>query len=232
MRTSIRRPLVIVGPSLLATLAFSLVIPACTGGPAPDVLYGECGKELVPDSYCHDGQCAEDEDSARIYAIWKDRFLDVHGIDEAHFVSAIEVDWIELMDRGEWMSWRVEYVFTADWARTRQVESAELPLDIAGTSDAEIEAAIDLALEPAERFHISDVVTYAQVQTAVQQCASDLGGTAEQDPCDIDFINATGELVIRGQGTIAEDSNQCLRVEVDLQTGELYSCEEDPCYVF
>ncbi len=228
----IRRPLAIAGSTLASAFVLAMLVPACTGGPAPDVLYGECGKELVPDGYCHDGNCAEDEDSARIYGIWKQRFLDTHGIDEAHFDATVEVDWIELMDRTEWMSWRVEYVFTADWARTRQVESAELPMDLAGMTDAEIEDAIDLALEPAERFHITDVVTYARAKAAVQQCASDLGGTAEDNPCDIDFINQTGELVMRGDGTIDEDRNQCLRVEVDLQTGELYSCEEDPCYVF
>ena len=221
-----------VGSALFAAFTLGALVPACTGGPTPDVLYAECGEDLVPDGYCHDGACVEDEDSARIYGIWKERFLEIHGIDEAHFDATIEVDWIELMDRPDWVSWRVEYVFTADWARTRQVESAELPMDLASLTDAEIAAAIDLALEPAERFHITDVVTYARAQAAVQQCARDLGGTAEEDPCDIDFINQTGELVMRGRGTIEEDDNRCIDLEVDLQTGELHQCEEDPCYVF
>ncbi len=219
---------------VLSTLFLSLALfaAACSGGPGPEVLYGECGHELLPEISCQEGECAQDEDSARVFAIWKQRFLEVHAIDEGHFDAAVQVKWIELMDRTEWMSWRVEYVFIAQWARTHQVESAELEMDIAGMSDADIEAAIDLALEPAERFHITDVVPYATAQSAASQCGDDLGGSAEADPCNIDFINQTGELVMRGQGTIAEDDNRCIFLEVDLQTGELHSCEEDPCYVF
>jgi hypothetical protein len=220
------------GPFIALAISMVLLAAACSGGPAPEVLYGECGHDLLPDGACQAGECAEDGDSARIFAIWKAQFLAVHGIDEAHFESAVQVKWIELMDRGEWMSWRVEYVFIADWARTHQVESAELDLDIGSLSDADIEAAIDLALEPAERFDITDVVPYATAQAAASQCGRDLGGSAEADACDIDFINQTGELVMRGQGTIDEDDNRCIDLKVDLQTGELYSCEEDPCYVF
>jgi len=226
------RSLSIAAPAVLLAVLFATGCPGDLGGPEPDELYGDCGHTLVVGDQCLDGICAADDVSARVFGIWKERFMDTHGLDADQFDEHLSVALIDLMERDGYHTWRIEYVFMVRWARTRQVESAELPWDLETMTDADIEAAIDLALEPAERFDIEDVVDYELALDAVAQCAAEMGGTAEANPCDIDFINQTGELVMRGTGEVDESSNECIDVEVDLETGELYQCQHEPCYVF
>jgi hypothetical protein len=49
------------------------------------------------------------------------------------------------------------------------------------------------------------------------------------DWCHINFVNLTGELTIKGDKIIDASQNKCKHASVDIGTGKLKSCINEPC---
>ena len=212
----------------LLTLVFLL---ACDPGKSSHS-YDSCDGNPFSADGCEDGACAEDGLSATVYPIWKARFLEVHAIDEAQFDAHISVTDVSLTEGPEYVWWRVDYVFTMDWAASRQNESVQLgdyPL-ASDPSTEQITDAVDLAIEDAEQFQIDAVAAQADVDAAVAECASTLGATGmELDLCQLDFLNVTGTFSGDAFGDI--DGQDCAEAVVDLTTAELLDCDTTPCMI-
>ena len=181
---------------------------------------------------CEDGACAEPGLSADVYAIWRARFLAAHDIDETQFDGHIAVNDVSLTEGPETVWWRVDYVFTVDWASSRQSESVDLgdyPLS-GDPSTEQINAAVDLAIEDAEQFQIDTVASESAVNAAIADCASTLGATdMALDVCHLDFLNVSGTFAGTATGDI--DGQDCAEAVVDLSSAALLDCDSTPCMI-
>lgn len=210
----------------------TLALVACDPGKSSSSSYDACDGNSFTSNDCEDGACAEAGLSAQVYPIWKARFLAVHGLSEAQMAEHVLVTDISLTEGPTYVWWRVDYVFTVDWAQSRQSESVELgdyPL-AADPSEDEITRAVDLALEEAERFEIEAVAEQGDVEAAIAACAADLGATGlELDLCGLDFENVSGTFTGDAFGDI--DGETCAEAVVDLETAELLDCDTTPCFI-
>ncbi len=202
------------------------VVPASGG--EHEGRYAACsGHPLHPGESCGEGRCADGALEARVFEAWRTQFMTVHELSRAAFDDHMEI-WNVEVDRGpKSVFWRVDYVFVVDWVRSRQSESVHLgahPLARPPT-DGEIDSAVALAIEPAERFHLADVVAPEAVRSSFAECASDV----EIDWCHIDFANVTGELRVGGTAVADRDANRCVDAEVRLSDGRLMRCRDAPC---
>lgn len=213
----------------LATFAL-LVLAACDPGKGSSASYDSCSGDPFTGGSCDDGVCADEGLSSQVYAIWRERFLDLHGLDEATFTDRVVVTDVSLTEGPDYVWWRVDYVFTVDWAMSRQNESVDLgeyPLASEPTTE-EITRAVDIAIEEPEKFDLASVASLSAIEAALAECATSTGAPeVTLDLCHLDFENSTGTFYGKGWGTI--DEQRCVSAHVDLETAELLTCETTVC---
>lgn len=123
----------------------------------------------------------------------------------------------------------MRYVAVLDWIRSRQSDSVnlgEFPLTDSPT-DAQIESAVEVAIEASEQLALERVATYEDVVDAFSACAPDMA----IDFCHIGFANVTGTLVVHASKTIDRSKNECMGAGVNLGTGKLEGCSVRPCSI-
>lgn len=197
-------------------------------GPHPG-LYQSCtGHTFFPTS-CDAGRCAAPGLATTAYEVWQKLFKSIHGLSDADFNARITISNVDLTEGPIYVFWRVDYVFSLDWVRSRQNETANLgsyPLSSQPTN-AELETAIILAIESAEQFDLASVATRQAVESAFDSCIEGM----VIDWCHIEFVNVTGELLVRGIKEIDLASNKCKQAAVDVESGVLAFCQDSPCWI-
>lgn len=185
------------------------------------------GNTFFPDGSCADGACASSELQARVYAIWKARFLETHRLDAAQFAERIEISSISLDDGPVYVWWRVDYVFHIDWVRSRQSESVNLgeyPRS-GDPSDEEITHAVDIAIETAERFDVPLIAQFESVVDAVVACSP----YVSLDWCQLDFENVSGNPIIHTRSSAPD--GVCKAIQVQLEDASTDMCLVDRCTI-
>jgi len=208
-----------------------LEVPDCQQD-SDAALYKDCtGHSFYPGDTCSDESCIAEGMERKIFEEWKKQFLSIHNLSEEMFAERIEISDVKITN----LWWRIDYVFVLDWVRSQQSESVSFN---ESSSDQEIEKAVWLAIEKGEQFDIPHIVSKAVVEDAFQDCGSDMN----IDWCHIDFLNVSGELIVKGSKPLDKARNQailpggygpdCVRAIVDVSTGELLRCYTEPCLIF
>lgn len=199
----------------------------------PPVSYDACtGNTFFPDGSCQDGSCATVELEKRVFAEWKKQTAALSGLSAADMDSRVRISMISNKAGANTVFIRIDYVVVVDWVRSRQNISASFAPDalVNPPTDAQVKSAVMFDIEPAEWTSlgaIASAATESQVQDGFAQCGCDF----KIDPCGFKFQNVTGKLTATGYRVIDANQNQCARGEVNLASGALELCIEEPCAI-
>ena len=195
--------------------------------------YATCGgTSFFPDGTCLAGECATIPLETRVYKEWRAQIKAISGLDDATLDARVKVAKISHTDGPDQVFVRIDYVVVLSWVRSRQADSPELgnfPLTTAPT-DAEIKAAVTLAIESAEWTGLAAIGPIAPepaTQGAFDGCACNM----TIDFCHIDFENVTGKLLVSGIAQIDPAQNKCVQAKVAVDTAALDACSATPCAI-
>jgi len=191
-------------------------------------LYSQCDGHPFFATGCEDGSCADEGLSSRLYDIWKERFVTIHGLSDDDFYNRIEIRDIVLTDGPRYVFWKINYIFKLDWVRSRQNESVRLgkPTIPYSIDSARLLKLIDRAIEEAEQFDLPSVASISTVKAAFDTCVPDMS----IDWCHLNFLNHSGTLIAKAYAELDRSANLCKRAQVDIGTGELMYCSDTPCW--
>ncbi len=190
--------------------------------------YDACGgNTFFPDGSCADGACAASDFEARVYGVWKTRFLETHHLDATQFAERIDVSSLSYEEGPVYNWWRVDYVLHLDWVRSRQSESVNLGEYPASgdPSDEEIAHAVDLAIESAERFDVPAVAQFEHVVDAIVACSP----YVTLDWCSLDFENVSGNPIVHTRSRSPDAV--CKAIQVQLADASTDMCLIDRCSI-
>ncbi len=195
--------------------------------------YETCGgTSFFPDGTCLDGSCATVPLETRVFKEWLAQVKALSGLGDAALADRVKVAKVSHSGGPEQVFVRIDYVVVIDWVRSRQADSPQLgnsPLVNAPT-DAEITAAVKLAIEDAEWTGLGGIGMLAPepaTQAAFDGCACDM----TIDFCNIDFENVTGKLLAKAGKEVNAAQNQCKAARVDVATGKIEACMDTPCAI-
>jgi hypothetical protein len=204
-----------------------------TCGAAPPITYDMCdGTPFTVDGTCLDGTCASAPLEVRAYKEWKAQVQALSGLDEATFAARVKIQKISHTPGPGDVFVRIEYLVVLDWMTSRQVDTPQftnMPL-VNAPSDAQIASAVEFAVEQAEWTGLSalgQIAPTSVVRAAFEECACGI----TVDACEIDFENLTGKLIIGGFKQIDLAQNKCKRATVNVGTGQLERCDDEPCLI-
>ena len=193
-------------------------------------LYKACsGFTFYPDDSCADGKCAQSGLATKAYVEWRQQFLAKYKMSEGMFRERIKIVNVELNEGPLRVFWRIEYVFVLDWVRARLVNVADLgeyPLRQEPSEEA-ISRAIKIELFEKDELAMEGVAPRSKVEQALRSCDARM----QADWCSIRFAHWNGKLLVGGRSTVDDGENRCRSAAIDVATGEVVFCRDDPCRI-
>lgn len=201
--------------------------------PLAPISYETCtGTTFFPEGACQDGSCATIPLETRVFKEWRSQIKAISGLSDAELDERVRISEISHSDGPETVYVGIRYVVVLGWMRARQSLDAPFgnnPL-VTPPTDAQVTASVKFSIQEMDWTvlgGISEVVSEAGMQAGFAQCECDM----QIKPCDMDFQNVSGILRARAYKVIDGGQNQCKRAQVDLATGALIECIDEPCAI-
>jgi hypothetical protein len=200
------------------------------GGPVAQPAYDTCGPSLQTLDTCPDGSCAPDALAQKVYAAWKAQVKAYSGMDDAAFAARVKIGSVESSTTPDGVTVYVGAVVVLDWIELAMQD--DLGFIQPTASDAEIATRVSELLDGTQaRWAGVGAVTTAPTAATIQASFDGCSCALTVDYCDARFENGTGKARVRAVGVVDAAANKCKQAWVDLETGLLDACTDEPCAV-
>jgi hypothetical protein len=200
------------------------------GGTVAQPAYSTCGPKLQTLNTCPDGACAADALAQKVYAAWKAQVKTYSGMDDAAFAARVKIGSVDSATTPDGVTVSVGAVVVLDWIELAFQD--DLGFIQPAATDAEIQTRVTELLDGTQaRWAGVGAVTTAPTTATIQASFNACTCALTVDYCDARFENVTGKARVRAKRVVDAAANKCKEAWVDLETGQLDACTDQPCAV-